>query len=223
MKKLKAIIILLFISQVMNLHAQNQKLSTRTPDISPGEIGIPFIHNYIADDYNAHAQNWAILQDKRGVMIFGNGNGVLEFDGIYWKLTPLSNNSIVRSLAMDEKGVIYVGGVNEFGYLAYDNKGKSVYVSLSERLSEDEKAFSNVWGTQATTHGIYFLTNKKTFRYHDGKIDVIPFQRYRNMYAIKDGLILRNRDEGGLYVLKEGKLQLLPHSKKLTGKKHIGM
>lgn len=30
-------------------------------------------------DYNAGIQNWAIAQDERGVMYFGNNSGLLEF------------------------------------------------------------------------------------------------------------------------------------------------
>jgi len=30
--------------------------------------GIPYIINYSRDDYQAATQNWAVVQDKRGVM-----------------------------------------------------------------------------------------------------------------------------------------------------------
>lgn len=33
-------------------------------------------------DYNAGIQNWAIAQDERGVMYFGNNSGLLEFDEV---------------------------------------------------------------------------------------------------------------------------------------------
>ena len=42
------------------------------------ETGFPFIQNFSARDYNAHQQNWAVVQDPRGVMYFGNVAGVLE-------------------------------------------------------------------------------------------------------------------------------------------------
>jgi len=43
-----------------------------------------FIRNYPPDEYGAHNQNWAILQDSRGVMYFGNSDGALEYDGESW-------------------------------------------------------------------------------------------------------------------------------------------
>ena len=60
-------------------------------------IGIPDIENYSRKDYNASTQNWAIGQDKRGVLFFGNNDGLLEFDGVNWKSIQMPNNSVVRS------------------------------------------------------------------------------------------------------------------------------
>ena len=38
-------------------------------------VGIPFIRNYPRNVYNAGTQNWAITQDNRGIMYFGNKIG----------------------------------------------------------------------------------------------------------------------------------------------------
>lgn len=46
----------------------------------------PIVRNYSVSDYNAGIQNWAIAQDERGVMYFGNNSGLLEFDGSAWRL-----------------------------------------------------------------------------------------------------------------------------------------
>ena len=56
-----------------------QRTSTELP--ARNESGRPFIRNYEAREYQAHSQNWSILQDQRGVMYFGNSIGVLEYDG----------------------------------------------------------------------------------------------------------------------------------------------
>ena len=49
-------------------------------------------------DYNAGIQNWSIAQDERGVMYFGNNNGLLEFDGSAWRLYELPTKGIVRAI-----------------------------------------------------------------------------------------------------------------------------
>ena len=45
------------------------------------ELGYPFITNYGPRDYGAEQSNWGILQDRRGIMYFANGYGLLEYDG----------------------------------------------------------------------------------------------------------------------------------------------
>ena len=45
-------------------------------------------------DYNAGIQNWAIAQDERGVMYFGNNSGLLEFDGSAWRLYELPTKGL---------------------------------------------------------------------------------------------------------------------------------
>ena len=67
-------------------------------------------------DYNAGIQNWSIAQDERGVMYFGNNNGLLEFDGSAWRLYELPTKGIVRAIYISKDGRIYVGSYEEFGY-----------------------------------------------------------------------------------------------------------
>src|ERR1700678_2600986 len=77
---------------------------------SQNTIGIPDIINYSRDIYNAGTQNRGIVQDKNGVMYFANYEGLLTFDGNYWKNYPLPNKTVVRSIAMGEDNRIYAGG-----------------------------------------------------------------------------------------------------------------
>src|SRR5437763_14769468 len=48
-------------------------------------IGIPEISNSSKLVYGAGAQNWDIKQGADGVMYFANNEGLLSFDGSYWK------------------------------------------------------------------------------------------------------------------------------------------
>ncbi|RMD93577.1 MAG: hypothetical protein D6813_03900, partial [Calditrichaeota bacterium] len=62
------------------------------------ETGLPYTQNFSPKEYGAHSQNFAIVQDVRGMMYFGNVYGVLEYDGVSWRLIPMPNQSVVRSL-----------------------------------------------------------------------------------------------------------------------------
>ena len=60
------------------------------------KIGQPFIKYYTPKEYHESYQNWCVNQDKRGIMYFGNSNGILEYDGSSWRSIKTPNNSIVR-------------------------------------------------------------------------------------------------------------------------------
>src|SRR5258708_10050795 len=62
------------------------------------ERGLPFITNYYSKNYKASPQNWAIIEDDRGIMYFGNSRSLLEYDGVKWRNITSGANSIVRSL-----------------------------------------------------------------------------------------------------------------------------
>src|SRR5215213_9903449 len=87
---------------------------------APGQntIGLPDIINYSKQTFKAGAQNRQIKQNKRGVMYFANNEGLLSFDGINWKIYPLPNHSIVRSIEFGPDNKLYVGGQDEFGYFS---------------------------------------------------------------------------------------------------------
>src|ERR1700748_240596 len=93
-------------------------------------IGIPDIINYSREIYNAGTQNRGIVQDRNGVMYFANYQGLLSFDGTYWKNYPISNKTVVRSIAIGKDNRIYAGGQGDFGYFSPDSNGRLVYTSL---------------------------------------------------------------------------------------------
>jgi len=137
--------------------------------------GIPLIKNYTPNDYNASEQNWAICEDKRGVIYVGNtDDGILEFDGSKWNKIPISNGSIVRSLTFSE-GTVYVGGVEEFGYLAPDLKGKMKYHTLTNQL--DSVDFKDVWKVYVVNDKVYFCCDEIIYSFKNKKLHKV----YRNV------------------------------------------
>ncbi len=160
------------------------------------ELGNPFVQFYLAKEYKAATQNWCLIQDQAGIMYFGNGEGVVEFDGVNWRLIPVTNKYLVRSLAIDSKGVIYVGGSNEFGYLKPNIKGKLEYESLSKLLSKEEIDFSNIWYTVVTKEGIFFQSSTKIFRWANNKLYIWKAKKgFSYMNYVNNKLLLRKIDD----------------------------
>ena len=124
---------------------------------------------YSVDEYNAGMQNWAVAQDKRGVMYFGNATGVLEFDGETWSTIRLNNRSTVRSLAVGANGEIFVGGYGEMGVLAPNKNGTMVYHSLMDRVDSSYLDFKEIWDINSFGDTIFFLSDNFIFKYSKGK------------------------------------------------------
>ncbi|ELR70490.1 hypothetical protein C900_03649 [Fulvivirga imtechensis AK7] len=170
------------------------------------EVGLPFIKNFTPKEYNANTQNWAIIQDERGVMYFGNNKGVLEYDGVSWKLIPINNKSIVRSLAINDEGVIFVGAVGEFGYLEPNQEGDLAYHSLTHLLSKEEHAFSDIWTTLVKGDEVFFQSFNIMFQYKNGKIKSWPLNNaYHRSFLVHNKIYLR-QDSTGLMVMENDSL-----------------
>ncbi|MCO6147420.1 triple tyrosine motif-containing protein [Flavobacterium sp. NRK1] len=107
------------------------------------------ITQYSRNDFNADPQFWAICEDNNGTIFFGNNDGVIIFDGEHWQKLNLPNNSSVRSLVIDDKGIIYAGGYNEIGTIQKNDSGKYFYKSLMEELQLEGKNIENIWAIHA--------------------------------------------------------------------------
>lgn len=84
------------------------------------------INYYSPRDYGKgrEAENWACVQDKNGVLYFGNAGGLLQYDGVSWSFIPVKNQSVwIKALAVSDENVIYVAAQSEFGYIAPDESG----------------------------------------------------------------------------------------------------
>ena len=174
------------------------------------EAGRPFVRKYLPNEYGAPEQNWAIVQDDRGVIYVGNNVGVLEYDGASWRLIRMPNKTTVRSLARDGEGRIYVGAVGEFGYLAPDASGETTFVSLLEHVPAEHREFADVWRTLLTPEGIYFQSPQYLFRWSDGRIRVWQPRTRFYRAAVANGTLYIGQPETGLMKMTGDSLEEVP-------------
>jgi hypothetical protein len=174
------------------------------------EMGSPIIQNYTPEEYQANGQNWAALQDQNGIMYFGNNDGVLEYDGVSWRLIPTEKKSVVRSLAIDKDNRIYVGAYGEIGYLAPDTAGQLQYISLLPFLDKKYHDFPDVWQTVTARNKIYFVTQKYIFCWANQQMRVLEGQNSLHIgMAVNDQFYVRQRDVGLMQTVADS-LVLVP-------------
>lgn len=118
-------------------------------------VGFAPVRNFTRQEYGAGSQNWAASQDPLGRMFFGNRDGLLQYDGIRWRLYHLPNYTTVRTVFADDKtGRVYVGGSNEFGYFLTDPETlRHSYVSWVPILPDEERDFAEIWNIHEIEEG----------------------------------------------------------------------
>ena len=175
------------------------------------EEGLPFFMSfYSPQDYQAQPQNWAFAQDGRGVIYVANNNGILEYDGVSWRLIRTATNTIVRSLATDTRGMVHVGVQGDFGFLAPDSAGTLQYVSLLDRVAPQDRDFADVWSVRATDEGVYFQTRDRLFRWDGRELKVWNAEHvFHNAFTVHGRLYVRET-RTGLLRMEGDTLRLVP-------------
>jgi len=227
MKKLLLLIVVIFFAGL----AKPEPTKAQTPSApssSPSalrpphtELGKPLLTAWLPKDYGAETQNWAIVQDDRGVMYFGNSSGILEYDGVSWRLIQFPNKTVCRSLARDANGRIYAGAKGDFGYLAPDSVGQMRFVSLLPQAPEEARDFADVWGTYTLKEYVYFQTNNYLFRWTPSETALQdsdtagemkhwrPANAFHQSFVVDDAFYIREWEKG-LLRMQGDSLQLVP-------------
>ena len=142
-------------------------------------------------------------------MYFGNTEGILEYDGLSWRLIKIPNNSVVRSLCIDKVGKIYVAASSDFGYLAPDSIGQLQFVSFLKFLDKQYREFGDVWDVVSSSQGVFYKTRDKIFRWNGNKIDVIDSAYAFRLYKLNDDVYTRDAGRG-LLKIEGNSLKLIP-------------
>jgi ligand-binding sensor domain-containing protein len=188
--------------------------------------GIPYIRNYTRQEYNSSPFNWGVVQDKRGMIYIANNYHILEFDGNAFRAIPLPNRTVIRSLAVDGRGTVYVGGQADFGYLQPDNKGDVSFVSLKSKIDSAHRVFADVWRTLVTESGVVFCTTAGIYYYSAGKIHFYKTDNEASglttYFYISQRLFLCTEKQG-MYELKNNELVRIPGSERISSRYITGM
>lgn len=190
-----------------------------TANAQPG-IGIPAIKNYTYSDYNASAEIFGVCQDKNGILYFANNDGLLTFDGSYWKIYPLPNKAAIKSLAIDPSGRIYVGGQDEVGYFFPDKEGILKFHSIKQMLPVQARQFADIWNVVLFNNEVFFRTIECLFEYNGNKIRTFDaYGGWRLLTQAGNQLYAEDKDKG-LMIFNRG--QWLPCCGKMqTAELHI--
>lgn len=169
---------------------------------SQNTIGLPDVINYSKQAYGGGLQNWDCAQDRNGIIYFANNEGLLSFDGRYWKIYPLPNRTIVRSVELGNDNKIYVGGQDELGYFSPGPNGRLAYHSLVNLIPDKDHSFGDVWDIVALNKEIFFRSPNKIFRFTNETVASFVAPVEWSYMGLHNGKLYAHDYSKGLMVLK---------------------
>ena len=179
-------------------------------------IGNPLVQNFTKSQYHSGNKNWSVAKDSKGIMYFGNSEGLLVYDGNSWLLYPTSNHLIIRSVACGNNKV-YTGAFGEFGYWDYNDAGRFVYHSLVNLVEQKFRPQEEIWKIYIEPDRVIFQTFSAIYIYRNGKISVIKNHHDPYLFLLKaGGRFFIQVLHSGLAELKDGRLELIPGSELFT-------
>jgi ligand-binding sensor domain-containing protein len=171
--------------------------------------GLPFVRTFHTVEYQAGIQNWALTQDKRGILYVANNFGLLEFDGVKWQRYRVKNGTKVRTVAIDARGRIYVGCQGDFGYFFPDESGQLTYVSLADSLEQRYRNFDEAWSIFIDKETVYFCTFSRIYIYNGLTFSIAePKSPLDLSFLVNRDLFVTVR-QSGISKLKGTELQLV--------------
>ena len=176
-------------------------LSVQGTQAQVTRLGTPVVRNFTREDYRGGTQNWASSQGVDGVIWVANNQGLLEFDGLNWRLHPLPNRTILRSLVVEENGRIFAGGQGEIGVFEPGPGGRLHYRSLLPQLPESDRKFDDVWDMVSWHGQLYFLASGQVYTLPlngDGSGSKVPAPGAANFLGTAEGRLLLHIEGTGL-------------------------
>lgn len=177
----------------------------------------PYVINFARDKYHAANKNWTIGQDEKGITYFGNDIGLLEFDGIEWKIYQMPNFSLIRSLAVESHSTIYVGALGELGRWDRNQAGKLQYTSFKNMLPPKSLENESFWRIWIDNDKVYFQSFSNIYVYDHHTIQQLTtpkgfllLTKVRNEYWVQEMY-------GSLYQLANKQLKKIKGSEFLNG------
>ena len=167
------------------------------------KLGIPEIEYFNRRQYGAATQNWKISQSESDLMYFANNDGLLEFDGVDWRLHKDMGDFIVRSVkCLNDK--IYVGGFNEFGYFQYDSLHHLQYTTLATSL--ELKSLGNIWTIHEWGEKVVFQSDKAISIFENEVLQkkISTSSRFVSSFIV-NGLLLVQDESVGLMEVRGDK------------------
>lgn len=179
----------------------------------------PVVRNFTRKEYKSGTQNWAITQDEKNMMYFGNNNGMLVFDGKNWLTVPIINGTSVRALLYAGNGRFYASTFNHFGYFEKEKNGKFGYISLTNKFGIIPDSPNELYNIHQFKDKIYFQGERSVYIFDGKNISKVAYKHKIDVSAVIHEVFFVADSESGLSMLNGSMFVRVPGSELLIDKK----
>lgn len=172
-------------------------------------IGSPYIQRIVLNNYGFRNNNFSIIQDFNGITYLGNTNGIIQYDGSFWEIIKVPG---IPYMDIDNKGVIYVGAYNDFGFISINSDRKPQYYSLRDSANTKFPFLGQIKQVFSNQNQVYFCTGKILFKWTGANIEFVDSSNLElELFKINNQIFLEKKEQG-IFKLINNKFQLLPGS-----------
>lgn len=172
------------------------------------EKDMPFLQNYLPEDYGNHGKIWEIKSAKNGLIYMASENGLLEYDGENW-IRYRASKGYTRSLHIVNDSVIFTGADMDFGIWKKNKLRKFQYTSLYPFNKKIGGVNEEFWGTYENKGKIIFISHQNLYSYYQKKLVKISAPTTFSESFLVNGRIFLVDERKGLFEYKDDKLKLV--------------
>jgi signal transduction histidine kinase/DNA-binding response OmpR family regulator len=157
------------------------------------EFGKPLFHNFTDVDFQTESQILCGIQDRNGLMLFGNTECVLSYDGQNWETILVPGGSFIFGLGIDSNDKIWVGGVDQVGQLV-PHGGSYRFKSLLDQVPASAKPFGRIRDVIPRGTKVYFSCEKGILVFDNGQFTLIPWPSQPESSGIQSWKAIASRE-----------------------------
>lgn len=178
------------------------------------------LKNYYSRDFGGNPQVFDVTQDDRGVMYFANQRGVVEYDGVDFRIIKVQSNLEVHALVKGYDRRIYVGSIDELGMLVPSDNGNLEYRSLLDELPEDFREFGRVRSIHTTNDEIIFQADDLLLIWNGESFQLVRPEGEDRIHRafVSEGRVFVRVTSKGMFELKGTSLEPLPDGVEFSNK-----
>ncbi|MGW8314853.1 MAG: triple tyrosine motif-containing protein [Bacteroidales bacterium] len=186
----------------------------------PNRYGISILTHYSHTVTGSDGRFSSITRDGRGVLYVAvEDSGILEYDGVRWQSLPLRGEPDIRAMATGEDGVVYTGGVDNFGCLLPDPDGNVQYVSLADSAGREYLPVSGTVYPCILGEKVFYCSPTAIFEYDPAERNMSyhePPDRITGAFGM-DSMIVLTGEETGPIKFNGQEFETLPGGQAFKG------